>query len=142
MIVKFEINKFLISFLLFLQSSYSKSNIKNNIKVVLNNCNEYIKFLDDKTNELLKEPTNELRLEIWKYFANNNIDIINTDNNNGINEEGYIAHLFAIFDNNQIFCILENKTSYCKLCGTKISLPWLYRKSLFSISSDDINSKS
>ena len=34
---------------------------------------------------------------------------------------------------------MENKTSYCKLCGTKISLPWLYRKSLFSISSDDIN---
>ena len=34
---------------------------------------------------------------------------------------------------------MENKTSYCKLCGTKISLPWLYKKSLFSISSDDIN---
>ena len=37
--------------------------IKNNIKDVLNNCNEYIKYLDDKTNELLKEPTNELIFE-------------------------------------------------------------------------------
>lgn len=42
--------------------------IKNNIINIHDNCNEYIKFLDARTNELLNEPTNEKRLEIWKYF--------------------------------------------------------------------------
>ena len=46
---------------------------------------------------------------------------MNNDNSIDFNSSGYVAQLFSLFKNNELFCIIESKNTECILCGKKIT---------------------
>ena len=42
---------------------------------------------------------------------------MNNDNSMDFNSSGYVAQLFSLFKNNELFCIIESKYTKCILCG-------------------------
>jgi len=85
----------------------------------VNNINFYkiVKFFQEnkldsnnKLIDIIKTENNELKLEhlINNYNNNTNLDYYSS---------GYIVELFHLFYNDYNFCIKENKTVSCILCG-------------------------
>ena len=45
---------------------------------------------------------------------------MNNDNSIDFNSSWYVAQLFSLFKNNELFCIKESKNIECILCGKKV----------------------
>ena len=90
---------------------------------------ENINMLENTFEDLLNNPDSNSKFNLWKFFAEKNIDPENyllnlnknSSNNNsnklGLGEVGYISQLFRIYKNNENFCIYENIQYNCNYCG-------------------------
>ena len=91
--------------------------------------------LNSTCKTLLKNPKNELRFVFWKYLTDKNYDINNIIiNENNYKKFGVINLLFSILNDNNNFCIKENKILTCNKCNKDFPKLINYRSPLISIS--------
>ena len=123
-------DSFLTLFSFSIDDKYLKNSIESNCKLI-NTCKE-----------LLKNPDNHIRFYFWKYLSDLNLDINNTNKNeDNYKKFGYISQLFSILNDNENFCILEEKILSCNKCNKDYNNLPFYRRPLIIISSDNLDYK-
>ena len=110
------------------------------MSILNNKLNNHILFLIDKSKNIINGDYLQID-EIWKYFINQKIDILKTENNNNdiinINDEfhefGFANLLFSICNNCEVFFIQLKINGKCLNCNNIINPKYEFIKCLIAI---------